>query len=59
METLVQECGRATRSATDKCEVLVIDDNWKWFIYQYKDLAPGWFRTRIKGSKETVPNPLV
>jgi len=59
METMVQECGRATRSATDKCEVLVIDDNWKWFAYRYKDFAPAWFRSRIKGSLQSVPDPLV
>jgi len=59
METLVQSAGRMTRSADDKCEVLVVDDNWKWFYYKYKDAAPRWFRVRVRGSVATVPNPLV
>jgi len=55
----VQSAGRMTRSADDKCEVLVVDDNWKWFYYKYKDAAPRWFRVRVRGSVATVPNPLV
>ena len=59
METLVQECGRATRSSTDRAEILVVDDNWKWFAWQYRDFAPAWFRARIRGSLTSVPDPLV
>jgi len=57
METLVQSCGRMTRSENDKCEVMCIDDNFKWFAYKFSHFAPSWFRARIKGSLETVPNP--
>jgi len=57
METLVQSCGRMTRSENDLCEVLAVDDNFKWFIYKFSHFAPAWFRARIKGSLETVPNP--
>ena len=57
METLVQSCGRMTRSENDKCEVLAVDDNFKWFAYKFSHFAPAWFRARIKGSLETVPNP--
>jgi len=59
METLVQSCGRMTRSENDKCEVLVIDDNAKWFLYRFRSFAPSWFNARVRGSLETVPDPLV
>lgn len=57
METLIQEAGRGTRSADDKCEVLAIDDSIRWFIKLYGRFAPKWFLSRYKGSLETVPNP--
>lgn len=57
METLVQSCGRMTRSESDKCEVLIIDDNARWFVFKFSHFAPAWFRARVKGSLETVPNP--
>ena len=57
METLVQSAGRMTRSEKDLCEVLIIDDSWRWFGYRYSKFAPAWFRARVKGSLETVPNP--
>lgn len=60
MDTLVQECGRGTRSSTDKCEVLVIDDNfWQWWWHAYKKFAPKWFQERVRGSLPSVPDPLV
>ena len=59
METLVQECGRATRSSEDRCEVFLIDDNSKWFMYRYSRFAPSWFMQRWRGSMETVPDPLI
>jgi len=59
METLVQSCGRMTRSGDDKCEVFLVDDNAKWFMYKFATFAPRWFRDRFRGSLETVPDPLV
>jgi Rad3-related DNA helicase len=59
MDTLVQECGRGSRSAKDKCEVLLVDDNAVWFMYQYAKFAPKWFMARWKGSLTCVPDPLV
>jgi Rad3-related DNA helicase len=59
MDTLVQECGRGTRSSTDKCEVLVLDDNWQWWWPAYRKFAPQWFRERVRGSLTCVPEPLV
>ncbi len=59
MDTLVQECGRMTRSDTDKCEVLILDDNWVWFYPRYRAFAPQWFQERVRGSLTCVPDPLV
>jgi Rad3-related DNA helicase len=59
METLVQLSGRASRSEKDKSEVIITDDNAKWFLRRYGHFAPAWFRARYRGSRNTVPNPLV
>ncbi len=59
METLIQECGRATRSSADRCEVLLLDDNARWFLYSHKSFAPKWFMARYRGSLDSVPDPLV
>jgi len=61
MQTLVQECGRGTRSEDDKCEYLICDDNFGlWFWRRYKQFAPKWFRERVKpGVVEIVPDPYI
>jgi len=59
METLVNESGRGTRSISDKCEVLIVDDNWRWFYPNYKRFAPEWFQSRVRGSLPVVPEPLI
>jgi Rad3-related DNA helicase len=59
MDTLVQECGRGTRSSTDKCEILILDDSWLWWWPAYRKFAPKWFQERVKGSLTCVPDPLV
>lgn len=59
MNVLVQECGRGSRSSTDKCEVLIIDDLLIWFWAKYKNFAPLYFQNRYRGSLQTVPDPLV
>jgi len=60
MQTLVQECGRGTRSAEDKCEYLICDDNWSWFWRQYKHFSPDWFQKRVKkGVVEVIPEPYI
>lgn len=58
MDTLVQECGRGTRSAKDKCEVFVVDDAFQWYYYKYKQFAPKWFQERVRGSLTSVPDAL-
>ncbi len=59
METFVQECGRATRGPEDCVECLVLDDTFKWWYWKHKDFAPKWFQDRVRGSLESVPDPLV
>ena len=58
METVVQEAGRGTRSTTDWCEVLIVDDNWGWFYERYWEFAPSSFANRIQGVSRVVPTPL-
>lgn len=56
MEVLVQEAGRGTRSATDRCQVIIVDDTWRWWWPKYQELAPSWFRERVlRSSLNTVP----
>lgn len=58
MQTLVQSAGRASRSITDKAEIFICDDSWKWFWPKYKNMAPLWFANRIvRGSYNTVTEP--
>ena len=59
METLVNEAGRGSRSQFDKCEVLIVDDNWKWFYKRYQSYAPKYFQERVRGSLQHVPDPLI
>lgn len=60
METLVQVAGRGTRSETDKCEVIIIDDSWFWFWKRYQKFAPQFFKDRVlRRSFDLVPDPLV
>ena len=59
METLVQECGRASRGPEDRVECLILDDSWLWFYKLYKHFSPAWFRARVRGSLPCVPDPLV
>ena len=59
METLVQETGRGTRSADDKCQVLVIDDAWRWWWPKYRGFAPKWFQERVsRQSVDLIPQQI-
>ena len=59
MQTIQQEAGRATRYVGDRCEVVIIDDDWKWFWPKYRHYASKWFAEAVKGSVATIPKPLV
>ena len=58
METLVQEAGRGTRSAEDRCQVFIVDDTWLWWWPRNKHLAPRWFTERVTPrSYDRIPIP--
>jgi Rad3-related DNA helicase len=60
MQTLVQECGRGTRSDMDKCEYLIVDSNWQWYWKRYREFAPKWFWQRVNTNwLDMVPEPLI
>ncbi len=59
MGTLVQEAGRATRSPSQRTEVVLVDDNVTWYMRAYSKYAPRWFLERYIGTREYVPDPLV
>jgi ATP-dependent DNA helicase DinG len=44
MQNLIQMVGRGTRSETDWSDSFIVDDSVGWFLKQYGDCAPGWFR---------------
>ena len=58
MQTLVQEAGRGTRSASDRCEVFIVDDMFTWFWPKYKRFAPRWFQDRVGRSLDLIPDPI-
>jgi len=60
METLVQVSGRGSRSETDKCETIIMDNNWTWFWKRYQKFAPQYFKDRvIRNSFDIIPDPLI
>jgi Rad3-related DNA helicase len=57
IQSLVQATGRGRRSATDWCENFVIDNNFQWLYFLYRDHFPSWWRRLFKRPK-TVPPPM-
>ena len=57
-KSLVQACGRATRSPSDWSEVFITDDQMLWWWNKYHYLTPSWFQARYKGTVESLPAPL-
>lgn len=58
MDALVQECGRIMRAPNDWGEVILVDDSWYWFWKRHQDMAPMWFRDRVLGTVDVIPEPL-
>lgn len=58
MDTLIQELGRGFRSPDDFCECIILDDSWYWYWRRYQHMAPMWFRDRVLGTVDTIPEPL-
>jgi len=58
-QSLIQSCGRSMRSAQDRCQSFILDDNWRWWSPRAMKggCFPFWFRRLIKVSR-LVPPPL-
>lgn len=58
-QTLIQSCGRSMRSAQDRCQSFILDDNWRWWHWRAEKggCFPFWFRRLLKISR-IVPPPL-
>lgn len=57
MQTIVQSCGRGMRAPDDRCETLIIDDHFWWFVWKHKQFAPQWWLSSVKQCTD-VPKPL-
>lgn len=55
LQTVVQACGRGVRSATDRCETIIIDNNWEWVVKKFKHLVPKWFLEAVKNQRVLPP----
>ncbi|MCZ2113255.1 MAG: DEAD/DEAH box helicase family protein [Anaerolineae bacterium] len=55
--SIVQMCGRGTRSDTDQCETLIIDNNIGRLVGRYRNYFPVWWRNRYS-TKDRLPVPL-
>lgn len=49
LKTLVQACGRSTRSADDHSATFVLDSSFNYWINKYKKWLPKQFLARLKG----------
>ncbi|MGH7184516.1 MAG: helicase C-terminal domain-containing protein [Nitrospiraceae bacterium] len=57
MQKLVQALGRGMRSAGDRCENFIVDDNISWFRRNYGHLAPKSFHMFFQISDVVPPPP--
>lgn len=46
--TIVQMTGRGMRSRDDRCETLIVDDQWAWFYPQNRQHFPKWFQDSVR-----------
>jgi Rad3-related DNA helicase len=56
MQELIQAAGRGSRAPDDQCEVFVIDEQFSWFPWKFKEFAPEWFLESIKKTT-SLPKP--
>jgi len=56
-QTLVQATGRGTRSETDKCENIILDDAISAFVQRNKALFPKWWLQSF-ATMNILPTPL-
>lgn len=57
MMHLVQAVGRGMRNTNDWCETFILCDQARWFMPQYRYLAPDWFMAAYR-VVSTFPVPL-
>ena len=48
MQVVVQSAGRGNRKVEDKCEIIIVDDDWVWFWRHNKHFSPGWFQEAVR-----------
>jgi Rad3-related DNA helicase len=53
---IVQAAGRGVRAEDDRCETIIIDNNFSWLNGRYGHLAPRWFRQAIVKAN-ILPSP--
>lgn len=58
MQNLVQACGRGNRYEQDSCETAIFDENAKWFLRKFSDLAPQSFLDRVVTTRRAHITPL-
>lgn len=49
LKTLIQACGRSTRSQTDHSVTYVLDSSFKYWVTKYRKWLSSYFLNRIKG----------
>jgi len=57
MKSIVQMAGRIVRSAEDRGETLITDDQWAWFRWKFAKFAPRYFLEACVMGK-SIPQPL-
>jgi Rad3-related DNA helicase len=56
-QQLIQTTGRGCRSASDKCETFVIDNNIVWFLERNRHLLVEWFGGAYRVER-SIPEPI-
>ena len=56
MQALEQAAGRGMRHMADRCEVILCDGHFEWFVYKNAGLAQDWFVKAIRRVPE-APKP--
>jgi Rad3-related DNA helicase len=59
-QSLVQACGRSTRSREDQSEILIVDRNFGWLYRGSTAMFPIWFRRLLirRSQSDPLPKPL-
>jgi len=55
-QILQQSVGRGDRAPDDRCETLITDDHFKWFVSRYRKFFAAWFLEAVRWAR-TLPAP--